>query len=82
MNEVELLLSDEFVEFSTKVKEIHEAKKAKQLEFKAVYDKYKADVQVMDDAAKSLQEIFETWKSGQNAAKTPAKVEKAEAKKV
>lgn len=65
MNEIDLLLSDEFVEFSAKIKEIHEKKKSKQSEFKALYDKFKAEVQSLDDEAKGLKSDFEVWKTSQ-----------------
>ncbi len=73
MNEIDILLSDEFVEFSGKIKELHERKKTKQNEFKALFDKFKAEVQAMDDEAKGLQTDFETWKN--NQVKTVKKAE-------
>lgn len=75
MNEIDMLLSDEFVEFSGKIKELHERKKTKQSEFKALYDKFKAEVQAMDDEAKGLQKDFETWKDGQGKVTTAKKTE-------
>jgi predicted nucleic acid-binding Zn-ribbon protein len=62
MESLEILLSDEFVAFSTKIKEIFANKKAKQEELRKVYDSYKAEFKALDDEAKELQVEFEAWK--------------------
>jgi len=62
MESLDILLSDEFVEFSSKVKEIYATKKAKQEELRKVYDSYKAEFKELDDEARDLQIEFESWK--------------------
>lgn len=71
MSDLDFLLSDEFVEFSTKVKEIHEAKKTKQAAFKNLYDAFKTEIQTLDDQAKGLQEDFEKWKVQKSKGDAP-----------
>lgn len=60
-----LVLSDEFVTFSAKIKEINEEKKAKKAEFKALYDKFTAEVKDLDDKAKALTEAYNAWEKSQ-----------------
>ena len=68
MSEVDLLLSDEFVEFSEKISKIHEEKKAKKAELKALYDKMKAEIETLDDNANALNDEFEAWKESKTEA--------------
>jgi len=69
MEETNYLLTDEFLSFANKVKEIHEAKKAKKAELKAFFEKTQAELKALDLKAKELEEEFNKWK------KTPAKTE-------
>lgn len=58
----ELLLSDKFVEFSTKVAALHEKKKALTLEFKKAFDAHKAQIKTLEEEAAALAAEFETEK--------------------
>lgn len=49
------LLTDEFIAFTTKVREIHEKKKTKKAELKAVYDKIQEDIKALEAEAKQLE---------------------------
>lgn len=62
MEPVEVLLSEQFVEFSTKVQEIAAAKKKLKADFKEVYDKYQTDCKSLDESAMQAQTQFEEWK--------------------
>lgn len=55
----DLLLSDKFIEFSTKVNALHEKKKNLLLEFKKLYDAHKAQVKALEDEAAALAAEFE-----------------------
>ena len=63
MEEVDILLTDEYVEFAKKVADIHTKKKTNQAEFKEVYDKFKADLAALDVEVAEEQSKFESWKS-------------------
>lgn len=65
MNEVELLMSDEFVDFSKKIAVLHETKKAQEKELKKVYEEYKAAFKKIDAQAAELQKEFDAWKASQ-----------------
>ena len=69
---LDVLLSDEFVEFSTKVKDVLERKKALQA-------KYKEDLNSLVTEAKALSEGFEKWKT---AKETPQPAKAPEPDKV
>lgn len=71
MESIDLLLSDEFVEFSTQIQSIHLAKTVKTKEFKALYAKFQQECAELDNRAKELQDAWEEWKV--NAAKQPKK---------
>jgi hypothetical protein len=71
MENIDLLLTDEFVEFSTQIKSIHVAKTDKTKEFKALYTKFQQECAELDKRAKELQDAWEEWKVG--AAKQPKK---------
>jgi hypothetical protein len=62
MEELELLLTDEFIGFSAKIAEIHQKKKVAQEEFKKVFDAYKAGIAQLDADAKEAQQAWEDWK--------------------
>jgi hypothetical protein len=72
----EVLLSDQFAEFSGKVTALHEKKKELVAEFKKAYEKHKADVKAIDDEAAGLQTEFNTWTEDQKP-KDPPKTTKA-----
>lgn len=63
MDNIDVLLSDEFVEFSTKIADVHSRKKSKQEELKTIYDKFKLEIKALDDEASELVGEFEAWKS-------------------
>lgn len=66
-DEMNWLLTDEFVAFSAKIKDIHEQKKTKKAELKAFYDKIQIDIKALDEKAKDAEDEFQTWKKGQEA---------------
>ena len=63
------VLTDEFVEFSQKVAEIHKKKKSKQEELKALYADFKAQEVALDKEAEELCKNFEKWKAEQSKGK-------------
>lgn len=63
--EAMFLLSNEFVEFSTHIKELHDEKVRLTEEFKAAHAAYKASLKALDEKALSLQNAFEDWKKTQ-----------------
>jgi vacuolar-type H+-ATPase subunit I/STV1 len=66
--EVNWLLTDEFVAFAAKIKDIHEKKKAKRAELKVFYDKIQAEYKVLDNQAKDLEDKFQAWKKSQESS--------------
>ena len=65
MEDVELLLSDEFVAFSTTIAAIHAEKKEKKSQLKEIYDKMKKEIEDLDGRAKTEYAQFEEWKKSQ-----------------
>lgn len=63
--ETNYLLTDEFMAFSIKIKEIYEKKKAKKQELKEFYDKIQVDLKALDSQAKELEDEFQAWKKVQ-----------------
>jgi hypothetical protein len=63
MDNVELLLSDEFVEFSKHIGEIHAKKKAKTEEFRAIHAEFKNVIAQLDNEAKEASAAWEEWKT-------------------
>lgn len=57
----EILLSEQFVSFSSKIAALHEKKKELVAEFKKVYEEHKSQVKTIDDEAESLQNAFNEW---------------------
>jgi len=53
-----ILLSDEFAEFSGKVTALHERKKELNAEFKKIYESHKSAVAAIDAEAVALQNDF------------------------
>lgn len=68
-DEMNWLLSDEFVAFSTQIKEIHEKKKIKKAELKSFYDKTQSEIKELDFMAKAAEDKFQKWKAGQSSSK-------------
>ena len=73
MSDTNYFLTDEFMQFSQKMAEVHTEKKAKQASFAEVkeafqkkYDEYKAEVVELDGRAAGLVDSWENWKSSQN----------------
>lgn len=60
--EMNYLLTDEFMTFSTKIKDIYEKKKVKKQELKDFYDKVQVDLKALDSQAKELEDEFQAWK--------------------
>jgi hypothetical protein len=59
------VLSDEFVAYSLKIKEINEEKKAKKAEFKVLYDKFQVEMRDIEARAKALTDEFNAWEKTQ-----------------
>ena len=72
MNDADLLLTDEFVEFSKVIAEAHEEKKVLEAEFKKHFEAYKASKKAIEDKVSGASAKWEEWKKTQ----TPAKKEK------
>jgi iron-sulfur cluster repair protein YtfE (RIC family) len=62
MDNINLLLTDEFITFSGKIAQLHAEKKKKKQELKAFYDKIQAELGHLDDQAKAIALEFEDWK--------------------
>lgn len=69
MNDAELLLTDEFVEFSKAIAEAHEEKKVLEAEFKKHFEAYKAAKKAIEDKVSSASGKWEEWKKTQTQAK-------------
>lgn len=59
MDKIDVLLTDEFVAFSEKIKDILDRKKAKKLELKTFYEKIQVDLKSLDDEATAAKTEFE-----------------------
>jgi hypothetical protein len=66
MNDAELLLTDEFVEFSKTIAEAHEKKKTLEAEFKQFFDAYKAQKKEIEDRVSTASSQWEEWKKTQS----------------
>lgn len=58
---LDVLLSDEFVRFSTDIKDVHERKKALKEEFERAKEQFKQDLKSINDEAQGLQDAFTAW---------------------
>ena len=56
------LLTDEFVEFSSKISELHLEKKRKKAELKEIYERTTSEIKELDKKANLLNQEFESWK--------------------
>lgn len=63
------LLSDEFIEFSNKVSELHAEKKKLKAELKEFYEKTTTQIKELDKQAEVLNQEFETWKKDKSNAR-------------
>ena len=62
METLDVLLSEQFAEFSQRVTNIAISKKQLKADFKLVYDKFQNDLKELDEAALVAQQTFEAWK--------------------
>ena len=60
---LEFLLSDEFIEFSKKIAEVHARRKAKQEEIQAIFAVAKAELGQIEAEAKGLVDEWERYKN-------------------
>lgn len=63
MNEIDILLTDEFVQFSTKIAEIHKSKKKKKEVFKQLYEQFQQEIHTLDTEAQEVATIWGEWRS-------------------
>ncbi len=62
MKDINLLLTDEFVQFSDAIKALHQEKKALKEEFKKVYEDFQTKFKSVDVRASKLAEEFQKGK--------------------
>lgn len=67
MNEIELLLTEEFAVFSKAVAAIHEEKKALEEEFKKYFEDYKSKKTALENKVSTANTKWEDWKKKQLA---------------
>lgn len=67
MEDVNVLLSEEFVEYSKKIAVIVDAKKKCKEEVEQAYDKYKKELKVLESKAEELTKEFDKWKTSVTA---------------
>lgn len=60
MDDVERLLSEDFIEFSKKISELYAVKREKKQAFKIVYEQYQKDIADLEEQAKVLKTEFES----------------------
>lgn len=60
---IDYLLSDNFIEFSKNISEIYSEKKKKKEYLKQVYEKTQVEIKDLDNKARKLNSDFESWKS-------------------
>jgi hypothetical protein len=65
MENINLLLTEEFIVFSQKIAHLYNEKKKKKHELKTFYDKIQAELSVLDDEAKAMALEFDDWKRTQ-----------------
>lgn len=69
MNDQELLLTDEFVEFSKAIASIHEEKKVLEENFKKYFDEYKSVKKSLEARVADASAKWEEWKKSQATQK-------------
>lgn len=62
MSDIDVFLSDQYVEFSKKIAEIHTKKKTMKEEFKAKFEEFNKQLKVLDDEARKAVAEWEAWK--------------------
>ena len=68
---VDYLLSENFIEFSKNIADIFREKKKKKEHLKQIYEKIQLEIKELDNKAKKLNLEFESWKSSfENNEKT------------
>ena len=69
MTDAELLLTDEFVEFSKTIAEAHERKKVLEAEFKKHFEAYKDAKKEIETQVSEASASWEEWKRSQVQSK-------------
>lgn len=68
---IDYLLSENFIEFSKNIADIFNEKKKKKEHLKQIYEKIQQEIKELDNKAKKLNLEFESWKSSfENNEKT------------
>ena len=70
--DAKVLLSDEFVSFSSNITALHEKQKQLKEEYKVIQHKFKKDLADLDQQALDAQNEFDQWVAQQEAAKKPS----------
>jgi ABC-type Zn uptake system ZnuABC Zn-binding protein ZnuA len=60
---IDYLLSENFIEFSKNIADIYSEKKKKKEYLKQIYEKTQAEIKELDNKAKKLNSDFESWKN-------------------
>jgi len=69
MNDIELLLTEEFIAFTKAVAAIHEEKKIIEEEFKKYFDDYKNKKKELENKVAIANSKWEDWKKKQSKEK-------------
>lgn len=64
--DIDILLTDEFVEFSKRIEAIHNEKRKKRQELKTFYEQIQSEMKALDDEAREVVHEFEHWKKHRN----------------
>ena len=65
MQDIEYLMSDEFVAFSTQIAELHTERKEIKQKLKAYYETIQVELKDIDDRVIKVAADFEEWKNNQ-----------------
>ena len=65
----ETLLSENFVEFSSKITALHEKKKELNADFKKMVENHKANLKSIDEEAVNLEKAFTDWQQSHEESK-------------
>jgi phosphoribosylformimino-5-aminoimidazole carboxamide ribonucleotide (ProFAR) isomerase len=65
MSDTDFLLTEEFMAYTAKIKEIYDKKKENEKKFKKLFDAFKKEQKVLDLEAKENHTTWEKWKSEQ-----------------
>lgn len=60
---IDCLLSENFIEFSKNIADIYSEKKKKKEYLKQIYEKTQFEIKELDNKAKKLNSDFESWKN-------------------